>query len=121
MLSTERLFSVGSSMISYTGGAHPNPMTTYHTFDPATGEELVLEDLLKDDDSLTKLTEIAARHFAMDAGTDQEFWLTNNYGFGKRGLIFSWNPYDLGPRSATATIEIPYAEIKQLFKPGILP
>jgi hypothetical protein len=120
MLSTERVFSVQVSTISYTGGAHPNPTTTYRNFDSATGEEFGLEDILKDG-ALPKFTEIAARHFALDGGTDQEFCLTDNFGLDKRGLILSWNPYDLGPRSATATIEIPYAEIKELLKPGILP
>jgi len=121
MLSTPGVFSTKTYAVRYEGGAHGNAWTSYHNFDPATGEELGWEDLLKDDAALAKLTEIAARHFAMDAGTDQDFWLTENFGLGKHGLIFSWNQYDLGPRAATATIEVPYAEIKELFKPGILP
>jgi hypothetical protein len=121
MLSRPGVFSTRTYAVIYEGGAHGNAWTIYHNFDPATGEELAWEDLLKDQGALAKLTEIAARHFAMDAGTDQEFWMTDDFGLGKRGLIFSWNQFDFGYRAGTATIEIPYAEIKELFKPGILP
>ena len=127
------VFSLECSEYSYTGGAHGLSGTQYLNFDPVTGEPVTLASIPKDG-AMAQLTAIAEVHFrkerklAATAKLEDEgftfpggrFALNDNYGFGEKALLFFFNPYEIGPHSmGTTLVEIPYAEIRSLIRPGL--
>jgi hypothetical protein len=47
------------------------------------------------------------------------FALNDNYGFGEKALFFFFNDYEIAPHFMGSTsVEIPYAEIRDLIRPG---
>jgi hypothetical protein len=119
--------------LSFSGGMHPMSSSRYLNFDPATGEEIKLASILKDG-VIARLTAIAEVHFRQTrnlAATanlndwgfgfpDGRFALNDNYGFGENAMYFFFNEYEIGPHTVGATsVEIPYAEIRDLIRPGI--
>jgi hypothetical protein len=121
---------------SYMGGAHPNTFITYLNFDPTTGERVELKKILRED-AIPRLTALAERAFRKNReipdGEDLEkagftfepgerFSLTENYGFGKKELIFFYNSYEVAPYVMGPTVvKIPYDQIRDLFVPGFRP
>jgi hypothetical protein len=133
LLSTPTVFSVRCWSQEYVGGAHPNTNMRYINLDPATGEELELADVLRGD-FLPRLNEIAEIYFRRvrelspteslsEAGFQMEpFGVTDNFALGPKGLIFTWNAYEIAAHAMGATtIEIPYSKIRALLKPSFAP
>jgi hypothetical protein len=123
------VFSVACATTSY-GGAHPNFDIHYLNLDPVTGEPIKLASIMKEG-ALARLTAIAEVHFREerklattaklgDEGFDFPggFALNDNYGFSEKALVFAFNPYEIASGGMGATlVEIPYAEIRDLFRP----
>ena len=130
---TAPVFSLECSESSYlTGGTHGMYGTQYLNFNPASGEPVKLASILKDG-AMARLTAIAEARFRRehklaatakpeDAGftfPGGHFALNDNSGFGEKALLFLFNPYEIAPYSmGTTLVEIPYAEIRGLIRPG---
>lgn len=125
-----KLLSLQYSHYWYTGGAHPNSSRTYWNYDPSTGKQIQLSDLLVEGYA-PKLNRIAEKHFRkvreLDANTSLSqvgFWFENgqfkvntNFALGGKGLIFFFNTYEISPYVMGSTeILIPYEELKGLLK-----
>lgn len=92
---------------SFMGGAHPNTAKTYQSFNLKTGEKIVIQDST----ILNQLTKIAEKEFRRmrnipddkppsNAGfwfEKDEFYLNDNFAIIDEGLIFYFNPYEIGP------------------------
>lgn len=112
----------------YTGGAHPNSYYTALNFDKATGKEIVLQDIFKDDYE-TRLTQelvvALAAHFKVEPVTEvvvrgyliNDFYISNNYIVGKEKITFIYNRYDIAPYAAgEIMLDIDYNRIKDILK-----
>jgi uncharacterized protein len=126
------LFSLECFEYSYTGGTHGLSGKQYLNFDLATGEPVKLASILKEG-TLARLTVIAEVHFRKERKLDalaklenEGFWfpggrfaLNDNYGFGEQALCFFFNAYEIAPYFMGPTlVQIPYAEIRDLIRPG---
>lgn len=124
------LLSLQYSHYWYTGGAHPNSSRTYWNFNPQTGQQIQLKELLVEGYE-PKLNTIAERYFRKvrnleaDASLSEAgFWFENdrfqvntNFVMAPKGLIFFFNPYEIGPYVLGSTeVQIPYAALKGLFQ-----
>jgi len=121
---------------SYLGGAHPNTVTTYTTLYLTTGQPVALEDLLVDGDP-SRLQELAEATFreVRELGPEDDlpaagfrlgeepggdpvgageagFVLSDSFAVTDDGLLFHYNPYEIGPYALGATtLTIPWAEL----------
>ncbi len=114
----------------YTGGAHPMSNCTALNFNPANGEEIVLEDILKEgyeeplisilEKNLAKqlnLEDIDAVKAKGYMYGDADMFVSNNFILEKEQIVFIYNKYDLAPYSAgEIMINVSYDEIKKLIK-----
>jgi hypothetical protein len=131
---TPPVFSLAYREEYYTGPPHPYSATQYLNFDAETGERVTLAAVLNEG-SMPRLTQIVEAHFrevrklAPSADLkeadlyfpDNQFRLNDTYGFTEKSLLFFYNDYEVGPRSNGATeVEIPYTEIRDLLRPGIV-
>lgn len=114
----------------FTGGAHPNSYYTVLNFDPATGEEVVLQDILKENYE-EPLTELLISTLAADLEVEDyegikekgylypnaDMYISNNYILEKEQIVFIYNKYDIAPYAVgDITISISYDNIKDLLK-----
>lgn len=108
---------------AYTGGAHPNSNLSFYMFDRQTGRTLSLNDVVSDTTALLNVVERAFRrqqelppranleergYFLRDG----RFFLPDNIGMSRVGLVFYYNPYEiaayaLGPIEVT----VPYTQL----------
>lgn len=124
----EEIYTITTSSWVYAGGAHGNGALTYTTISSANGKKLTLKDVFTD---LNKLTEIAESYFRKqnmedpemdltDAGYEfgeEGFSLNENFSLTSKGVIFSYNSYEIGPYSMPPSdIDIPMEKIKPLLK-----
>lgn len=119
------LIGVRSFRFEFTGGAHPNTTVKLITFAAATGDSLLVDDVLRVGarDGLTEFGERVFRrtwHIAADSSLqDAGFWfepdgfrLTDNFLVSDSGLIFLYNAYDIAPYSMGPTeLYLPYDSI----------
>lgn len=114
----------------FTGGAHPNSYYTVLNFNPKTGEEVVLQDILKDNYE-EPLTELLISTLAADLEVENyegikekgylypnaDMYISNNYILEKEQIVFIYNKYDIAPYAVgDITISISYDKIKDLLK-----
>jgi hypothetical protein len=123
------VFSLECSEYSYTGGVHGTSGAHYLNLDPLTGDPVKLASILKNG-ATARLNAIAEVHFRkarkLTATEKLEnagfggFELNDNYGFSEKALLFFFNDYELGAAHGMGTtlVEIPYAEIRGLIRPG---
>ena len=116
------------SNFSYTGGAHPNTFVSLKIFDKTTGNELQLDDVVKNTNSVKILAEknFRKQYEILPKGSlnEQGFWfegdkfvLPTNIGISNDGLEFYYNPYEIAPYSmGPSNILLPFSEIKNLMK-----
>ncbi len=115
---------------AYEGGSQPSNAITYLSFDLQTGNLLTLKDILVNNYE-KELTQIAAKIFKANYGfsdiedlrkegftfKDGKFALNTNFGFTKQGILFQYNPLEIGANMIGAPqLLIPYATIKHLIK-----
>ena len=116
----------------FQGGAHGLTTTHYASFDPATGRQLGLADLVTPEGEarlveigereLRKVHEVPSGQSLADAGFTFEggkFVLSKELAVLADGLIFYYNPYEIGPYAMGPTeITIPRSELAPIAKPG---
>lgn len=115
---------------AFLGGAHPNSTTLFANFDVASGRMLKRSDLLLDSgrEQLDRIGERAfrrVRKLAPDVDLNAAgFWfeggrfrLNENFAVTPTGLLFFFNPYEIGPYVFGATsIALPWAEVMPLIR-----
>ncbi len=107
---TNKFVSISQSVMTYTGGAHPNSFIIYKTLDLKTGVLINTSKWLKDTVKLkaTILTKLK-EHMQMDVSTDiedkgffipdNEIYISNNILIEKDSVSFMYNQYDIAPYS----------------------
>ena len=126
--STSKLFSLGVSFYSFTGGAHGNYGTLNLIFDIHTGDQITFGDIVSRE-NLSALTKLGEEQFRMDkeiapdsslhdAGywfDKDEFVLCSNVGLTDSSLVFYYSPYEIAPYALGATtLEIPLTKCQSL-------
>ncbi|HEX8138525.1 MAG TPA: DUF3298 domain-containing protein [Pyrinomonadaceae bacterium] len=130
------LISVSFLEGNFTGGVHPNYNYFTVTYDLKTGKELKLSELFRPgakyleavsayaikDLQSRKMPEsdenmgLAQDIFAEGATAKAENY--QNWNLTKKGLMFTFDPYQVGPYAAgSQTVIVPYARLKEMAKP----
>ena len=114
----------------FTGGAHPSSYYTVLNFNPETGEEIVLSDILKEDYEV-QLTDILINNLARQLQVkdiegirekgylyqDSEMFISNNFILDNEKIVFIYNKYEIAPYAlGDIMIDVTYDEIKYLLK-----
>lgn len=104
------------------GGAHPNHAAYYYNYNLKTGDEIKIEDLFAADFK-GKLNSIAEKLFYKENGKtgwefeNNKFALNNNFAISAKGLLFTYNPYEIAAYAAgSPTVFIPFDKIKKILK-----
>lgn len=126
---TDRSFiSLSINHSSYTGGAHPNSTISYLNvssegkliteLDFFVNSEAKLKDLAQKE--FRKKYELAADQKLSDKGflfENDEFQLSENYGFTSSGMIFYYNPYEIASYAeGPIALLIPYSDMAGIYK-----
>jgi hypothetical protein len=134
------LISVSFLVSTFAGGVHPNYNYYTITYDLKQGRELKLSDLFKPGAKYLQFVSDYATHdlqsrkdpdsnenegLAQDIFADGAKPTADNYArwnITKKGLLFTFDPYQVGPYAAGAqTVIIPYARLKDIARPdGVL-
>ncbi|GAB3695115.1 hypothetical protein GCM10027592_16810 [Spirosoma flavus] len=113
---------------AYTGGAHPTSNLTYYTFDRDTGRRLTLNDIVADTTALLGVVEKAFRKQQSLLPQDNlevegyflhegRFFLPENVGLNREGVIFYYNPYEIAAYSkGPIQVMIPYEQLNGLLR-----
>ncbi|MBO7231248.1 MAG: DUF3298 domain-containing protein [Bacteroidaceae bacterium] len=114
----------------FTGGAHPNSYYTVLNFNPGTGEEIILSDILKENyeepltdmliNNLAKQLEVTNVDGIKEKGylyQDTEMFISNNFILDNDKIVFIYNKYEIAPYAlGDIMIEVTYNELKDLMK-----
>ncbi|MDR2010796.1 MAG: DUF3298 and DUF4163 domain-containing protein [Bacteroidales bacterium] len=118
------IINIRIELYTFTGGAHGNSYVNSLLFDPVTGKEFNINDVIKDINSLTRLAEkkFREKYNIPENGSinltglmfeNDEFTLPHNLFFTKDGLLLFYNTYEIAPYvDGTKEILIPYDEFK---------
>jgi len=129
--STPEILSIEITHDVYYGGAHGDFGYTSLLFDPATGNELTISDIITDTLALSKMAEIKFREaFDIPVGKSinssgyfdfpgDKFVLPANIYLSDEGLHLQYNPYEIGSFADSEKIEIPYAEVNNILSPRL--
>lgn len=113
----------------YRGGAHPNTENTIVCFDPATGDEITLDDIFKQDYE-EPLIAMLTRKLMEDEGAstaeelaekgyypDVDMFITNNFILGEDSITFLYNRYEIAPYAkGDILISLDYTTLKEIMK-----
>ena len=122
--------SIKYSHADYAGGAHGNSNITYLNYNPRTHQSVVLDSLIRPG-KMGNLIRLAEQIFRKNEKLDPLQSLEENYFFEKgifslppnfyvndKGLVFSYNPYEIKPYVYGYTeLVIPFNDLKDLAKP----
>jgi hypothetical protein len=130
------LISVSFLEGSFGGGVHPNYNYFTITYDLKNGRELKLSELFKPGANYLKtvsdyaIKDLQGRKIpdsAENMGLAQDIFADGatakaenyrNWNLTKKGLMFTFDPYQVGPYAAgPQTVIVPYAELKGLARP----
>lgn len=116
---------------NYQGGAHGGTFTGFINWNPKTGREVTLKDILADGKypELSKIAEGIFRKNEKLSDTsslardyffkDNKFALNENYSLTPTGLRFIYNQYEIKPYAAGQTeLLVPYLSIKNILRPN---
>ena len=126
--SDEKVFSFLASFYGYSGGVHGYYSYSGRNFDPSTGKELQLADVITDEGLLRTILEFALTEkypdssFASNGGSlegygfdpedDQYTWLMD-----PQGIVFYFNPYEIASYAEGCLfVELSYAQHPGLFR-----
>lgn len=113
-----------NSMYSYMGGAHGNYVSWHSNFNLLTGKIITLEDLFEDaENKLLPLmkTKLQQKYKTsnLDAVNLDEVFIPENFQITYGGIVFHYNPYEIGPYSlGSPAVFISYSELKNFLKKG---
>ncbi len=118
------LFEVGDYL--YTGGAHGMGHSEYVILDQNSKRQLKLDDLLIKGKK-AQLNRLVEKHFdkwlmdnELDVAEHKATWeykMTDNVTFGKKGLTFLYQPYEIGFYAmGMPEVIVPYHELKGVIK-----
>lgn len=121
--------SIGEYSYGY-GAAHPNHSGRYYNFNLSTGKLIKLNTLFKSG-FLEKLTQIAKKDFLKQNNNKDQDWemewgdgvfefkLNDDFTLTPKGIIFSFDPYEIACYAAgDSEVMIAYEEIKDLIYPN---
>jgi hypothetical protein len=130
------LISVSFLEGNFTGGVHPNYNYFTVTYDLKTGKELKLSELFRPG---AKYLEAVSAYAIKDLqgrkmpDSDENMGLAQdifadgatakaenyqNWNLTKKGLMFTFDPYQVGPYAAgSQTVIVPYARLKEMARP----
>lgn len=123
---TDDFISLGVATSSYTGGAHSNNQVEYLNMnrkgelltDPAHFVQSLEALEAHAETTFRKTFEIPDSLSFADKGylfENDEFQLTNNFGFTKAGMVFYYNSYEIAPYGqGPSVIVIPFYELEKL-------
>jgi hypothetical protein len=130
------LVSVSFLESNFTGGVHPNYGYFTITYDLKNGRELKLADLFKpgarylETVSAYAIKDLQSRKIpdgdenmglAQDIfadGAKPEVKNYSSWNITKKGLMFTFDPYQVGPYAyGSQTVIVPYAKLKEIAKP----
>lgn len=111
----------------YMGGAHGLETDTHTVVDVTTKKKLTLDTLVINNKAQKALEEKLYQQFLAYAGDNKEylqqwkFFMTDNFYFDQDNLVFSYQPYEIGPYSA-GVIELKLAkkDLQQIIQPKYL-
>lgn len=126
-LNRENILALDFTEYAFTGGAHPNTFVTFKNFDLSSGEEILLDDIIKTEmqEELRKTAEKEFRQLKelnpeADLGEagfwfeDNKFSLNDNFLITERGLLFYYNSYEITAYAFGPTeLLLPYSSIKK--------
>lgn len=123
LFQSAKVISIQLDNYAFAGGAHPNTNTTILNFDAATGDQLRINDLIKDQEALEKIVEATFRQLHdVEPGSpvkrSEFFWgepfhLPDNFAVLENGLYFFYNPYEVAAYAAGPTdFTIPYQQLE---------
>lgn len=117
------LISILISTYVDTGGAHGNTHIIFLNFDPDSGEELFMDNLITDKEKFTELTteyfkqNLESRKHELDVVDSfygEDFKLPETIGFSEEGVIILYNTYEIAAYSFGITeFEIPWEDASQ--------
>ena len=121
---TPHIANIRLESYAMTGGAHGNSVITSLIFDPATGRELSVKDLINNIDFFTAYAEKKFRE-KYDVPADKpinstglmfendKFVISKNIFVSDKGLKLLYNNYEIAPYvDGTRDLDLPYDEIK---------
>lgn len=119
----EEILSVRIQADEYTGGAHPNYGTSALNYDPATGKEIELGDVIKDIDRIKVfIADKIKRKYPYESFDGLEEQLKGYYGrdftwtLDHQGITFWFSPYEIAPYAAGApSATLTFAEWPQIY------
>lgn len=125
---TPQYLSLAFNTSSYTGGAHPNSMIDYVNLSPESKEIKSLDYFFENTEKLREIAEqqfrkkydltptdtLSEKGFIFD---NDEFVLTENFGFTESAVIFYYNSYEIAPYAEGPTaLLIPLSQLKDVYK-----
>ncbi len=124
----ERVVSMWENSDGYWGGAHGGYASFGKNFDPKTGEELTLSDVLTDTRYLPQIisTRLAEEYPDMEFFTDVYKYVDDilkgngelNWVLTHTGIMFHFNVYEIGSYADGAfSVEIPFEYDPNMFNP----
>jgi len=126
-----QLLNIKIDAYTMTGGAHGLGTMTSLLFDPATGRELSLTDIVSDTAALSRMAEVKFRDkYDIPQGqsinstgkmfVNDRFILPQNVFIEDDGLMLYYNPYEAAAYvEGSQEVELPYDEVRNLLKINI--
>ena len=122
---SKEIISLELSQYIYSGGAHGNGYVQFMNFDPKSGEEISLNDLVTDYSEFTTIVEMKFREkFSIPVLTninstgywfhDDKFYLPTTIGLTANSILIRYNPYEIDSYAAgPIELEIPREEVRK--------
>nr|WP_321246506.1 DUF3298 and DUF4163 domain-containing protein [uncultured Psychroserpens sp.] len=120
------IISIAITSYLDTGGAHGNSSVRFFNFNPQTGEELRVNDLVSNMQGLSEvikaklITEIKAEadtNGMEDVFFGKDFQLPETLGYSDEGLIILYNPYEIATYSqGIIEFTIPLEDVSSFLK-----
>lgn len=129
---SENLLCLETHHYLYTGGAHGYGGVTFRNFDPASGDEIKIEELFSDysgfieeaEAAFRKANEIPSEENINASGfwfENEQFHLPQSIGLTQNHIILVYNPYEIGPYAEGAIeLKLPLEKIEPYLKTDFL-
>lgn len=123
---TAKFINLQLDFYSYSGGAHGMPALIYKVFDKTEKKTLALEDIIQKE-KMSDFLKLSEQLFKKEKGFSKSqdlfkdydfenntFYLPDNFGMGKEGIVFVYNVYEIKSfADGIITFTVPYAYLKK--------